>query len=112
VYGSNDAFAQAIEHHKQAGAIYNQYLGYRKKKFAGIDDKALLKLIDSVSYYTNLARSILFTIVPRDEAYRQHLTGFHQNIENFQKGIVYEKDLINRYLALDKAGRERFFGAR
>lgn len=112
VYGSNDSYALAIEHHKQAGTIYNQYLEYRKKKFSGIEDAHLLKLIDSVSYYTNLSRSILFTIVAKDEAYRQNLAGFHQNIEKFQKGLVYEKDLINRYLALDKTGRERFFGAR
>jgi hypothetical protein len=112
VYGSNDSYAKAIEHHNRSGAIYTQYLEHRKKKFSAIDDASLLKMIDSVSYHTNLSRSILFTIVPKDEAYRQNLAGFHQNIEKFQKGIVAEKEMINRYLAMDKTGRERFFGTR
>jgi transglutaminase/protease-like cytokinesis protein 3 len=109
VYGSNDKFEQAVTIFNKTTDLYNEYIKYKNQKFNNIEDNRIKEMMDTISYQTKEARNLLFSITPKNDAHRQALTHFHQNIESFQKMFLAEKDWVSRYISMDKVSRKQFF---
>jgi hypothetical protein len=91
---SKDNFTEANGAHKQPIELFNQYIDHKNHQFYNIEDNALQQLMDSVSYYTNSSHSLLDTITPRNDAQRQTLTSYYQNLERFQNRVLEEKEFV------------------
>jgi len=63
-----------------------------------------------MSYYANLSRSLLVTIVPKVDAQREMLTNTHKNLEKFQNRVMLEKEFVVRYIGSDQTARRQMFG--
>ena len=108
-YAGMNKFEESGKAFKQSMALLNEYINLKNKQFAAIEDSKLRQMTDSMSYYATQARTLLFSIVPRDESHRQNLAGNHQALEKLQKRIMEEKDFVAKYLASDKASRMQLF---
>ncbi|HVE61652.1 MAG TPA: hypothetical protein VNA26_07530, partial [Chitinophagaceae bacterium] len=75
-----------------------------------IEDKELRQMIDSISYYANQSRSLLVSLVPKDDAQRQALTGRHQNLEKFQSRVKTEREFVANYISTGQTSRQQLFG--
>ncbi len=109
-YASKDKYDEAGNAFKQATALFKQYIDHKNVQFTKIEDNNLRQMMDSISYYANLSRSLLITIVPKVDAQRQALTNTHQNLEKFQSRIRQEKEFVSTYLSTGQTSRRQIFG--
>lgn len=109
-YASKDKYSEAGIAFKQANGLFTQYIDHKNVQFTKIEDNNLRQMIDSISYYANLSRSLLVTIVPKVDAQRQVLTNTHQNLEKFQSRVRQEKEFVTTYLSTDQTLRRQMFG--
>jgi hypothetical protein len=108
-YTSSDDVAEAGNAFRQAINLFNQYIVHKYKQFGTLQDNDLLQMIDSVTYYASLSRSLLNTAVPHTDAQRQAHASNYQSLEKFQKQAMEEKEFVNRYVNTDKALRRQLF---
>jgi len=109
-YAAKDKYDEAGIAFRQATALFEQYIGHKNKQFTTIEDNNLRQIVDSMSYYANLSRSLLVTIVPKVDAQREMLTNTHKNLEKFQNRVMLEKEFVVRYIGSDQTARRQMFG--
>lgn len=112
-FSVSNSFEHAIYLYNYSISLFNDYITYKNKMFnPPIEDKAIKKMLDSISYHANASYTTLSTVIASDEVNRQAITKTFRELEKFQNRVNQEKDFVTAYIGTSKNERERLFSRR